>query len=668
MESTTSSSNFTRTVVKLDTWDIVTVVVYFVLVVAVGLFAMCRSNRGTVNGYFLAGRSMLWLPVGASLFVSNIGSEHFIGLAGSGAAIGIAVGAWEVNALVVLQLLGFFFVPIYITSGVVTMPEYLSKRFGGTRLRVFMAILSLLLYIFTEVSVNLYSGCLFIQQSLGWNLYVSIIGLILITALLTITGGLAAVIYTDTLQAVLMVAGAAALTALSFIQVGGYDAMKEKYMQAVPRIVRPPLDQDCGKPYNDSFVMLREPADPDVPWPGFVFGQTQASIWYWCTDQVIVQRVLAAKSLSHAQGATILAGFIKILPFFLMVLPGLISRILYTDEVACIDPDICYEVCQSSTGCTNIAFPRLVLGVMPTGARGLMMSVMIAALMSDLDSIFNSSSTIFTIDIWKRVIRPKANVREMMLVGRMWVLAMVCLSIAWVPVMLQLQGGQLFLSIQEISGYLSPPVAAVFITGMIWTRFNEQGAFWGMMAGFLVGIIRMIIVFALQGNAGNCYAPDTRPEWYHTLIGKVHFMYFALIIFGITIIVGVVVSLLTEAPSKSQISRVTWWTKHWKRPRSDNLESELTKADSKVNQNERQNDFSAAADTAQSSNLFKRGYEWFCGYQTKQDEESEEEKRQKLLKITSIKQNQTAKLFLQCLLVVILGAGVFILAFFSVPT
>uniref|UniRef100_H2YMH4 Sodium/myo-inositol cotransporter n=1 Tax=Ciona savignyi TaxID=51511 RepID=H2YMH4_CIOSA len=498
----------------LDTWDVVTIVLYFVFVIAVGLFAMCRANRGTISGYFLAGRTMLWFPVGASLFVSNIGSEHFIGLAGSGAAIGIATGAWEVNALILIQLLGFVFAPIYITSGVVTMPEYLSKRFGGRRLRVFMAVLSLLLYIFTKVSVNLYSGGLFIQQSLGWNIYLSMIGLILITALLTITGGLAAVIYTDTLQAVLMISGATALTVLSEL-VG------------------------CGYPLNDSFVMLREPTDPNVPWPGFIFGQTPASIWYWCADQVIVQRALAAKSLSHAQGATIFAGLLKILPLFIMVMPGLISRILYT---ACVDPAVCYSVCQSESGCSNIAFPRLVLGVMPTGARGLMMSVMIAALMSDLDSIFNSSSTIFTIDIWKRAIRPKCSVREMMLVGRVWVLVMVGLSIAWVPVMLLLQDGQLFLTIQEISGYLSPPIAAIFLLGVFWTRCNEQGAFWGMMAGFVVGIVRMIIVFSFQSQAGNCL-------WYHDFITKINFMYYAIIIFMTTIIVAIIVSLFTEKPS-----------------------------------------------------------------------------------------------------------------------
>nr|XP_009861531.2 sodium/myo-inositol cotransporter [Ciona intestinalis] len=644
---------------KLDGWDIATIVLYFVLVIAVGLFAMCRSNRGTISGYFLAGRTMMWLPVGASLFVSNIGSEHFIGLAGSGAAIGLATGAWEVNALILIQLLGFVFAPIYITSGVVTMPEYLSKRFGGKRLRVFMAVLSLLLYIFTKVSVNLYSGGLFIQQSLGWNIYLSMIGLIMITALLTVTGGLAAVIYTDTLQAVLMISGATALSVLSFIKVGGYEAMKEQYMQAIPNSTLQGKTPGCGYPLNDSFVMLREPTDPNVPWPGFIFGQTPASIWYWCADQVIVQRALAAKSLSHAQGATIFAGFLKTLPLFIMVMPGLISRILYTDEVACVDPEVCYAICQSSTGCSNIAFPRLVLGVMPTGARGLMMAVMIAALMSDLDSIFNSSSTIFTIDIWKRVIRPKCSVREMMLVGRLWVLVMVGLSIAWVPVMLLLQDGQLFLTIQEISGYLSPPIAAIFLLGVFWKRCNEKGAFWGLMAGFVVGIVRMIIVFSFQSQAGNCLVPDTRPQWYHDFITKINFMYYAIIIFFTTIIVAVVVSLCTKKPPSRLLKRSTWWSRFLSEPRTDNLEEEIAmkpldeKAELEANQ--------------EKKTLCKRGYDWFCGYSATQQPEEEGNNREKLRKITSIEQDKRAKRLLQVLLVLVISAGVYIFGYFGAP-
>lgn len=203
--------------------DIAVVAAYFVLVLLICFFAMWKANRGTVSGYFLAGRTMNWAAVGASLFVSNIGSEHFIGLAGSGASSGLCVAAWELNALLLLQLLGWVFIPVYIQSGVFTMPEYLSKRYGGRRLKVYFAVLSLVLYIFTKLSVDLYAGALFIQESLGWNLYLSIILLIAMTALMTVTGGLVAVIYTDTVQAFLMIGGALSLTGFSLYRVGGLE-------------------------------------------------------------------------------------------------------------------------------------------------------------------------------------------------------------------------------------------------------------------------------------------------------------------------------------------------------------------------------------------------------------------------------------------------------------
>nr|XP_040047490.1 sodium/myo-inositol cotransporter-like [Gasterosteus aculeatus aculeatus]XP_040047497.1 sodium/myo-inositol cotransporter-like [Gasterosteus aculeatus aculeatus] len=440
----------------MEVVDITVVVIYFILVLAIGLFAMRRANEGTVSGYFLAGRSMNWAAVGASLFVSNIGSEHFIGLAGSGAACGFSVAAWELNALLLLQVLGWVFIPVYIQCRVSTMPEYLSKRFGGNRLKVYFAALSLILYVFTKLSVDLYAGALFIQESLGWNLYLSIILLISMTALLTVTGGLVAVIYTDTVQAFIMIAGALCLTGIGLFKVGGLEGVRTKYMQASPNITAILLSspnltysESCHfHPKPDALKVLRGPTDPDLPWPGFLLGQTPASIWYWCTDQVIVQRVLAAKNIAHAKGSTIMAGFLKILPMFIIVIPGMISRILFADELACISPEHCLQVCGSASGCSNLAYPRLVMSLMPVGLRGLMMAVIIAALMSDLDSIFNSASTIFTLDIYT-MLRKQASSRELVMVGRLFVVFMVIASIAWVPVIIEMQGGQMFYYIQE---------------------------------------------------------------------------------------------------------------------------------------------------------------------------------------------------------------------------
>uniref|UniRef100_A0A8C2ZTV5 Sodium/myo-inositol cotransporter n=1 Tax=Cyclopterus lumpus TaxID=8103 RepID=A0A8C2ZTV5_CYCLU len=535
------------------------VALYFVLVLAIGFFAMWKANRSTVSGYFLAGRSMTWIVVGASLFVSNIGSEHFIGLAGSGAASGYAVGAFEFNALLLLQLLGWVFVPVYIHSGVNTMPEYLSKRFGGNRLKVYFAFLSLLLYIFTKLSVDLFAGALFIQESLGWNIYGSIVLLISMTALLTVTGGLLAVLYTDSLQAVLMIGGALTLSILSLIKVGGLEGVRTKYMLAVPNVTAImasgnfTYSPSCRiDPKPNALRVLRGPLDEDIPWPGFLLGQTPASIWYWCADQVIVQRVLAAKNIVHAKGATLMAGLLKILPMFLIVIPGMISRILFADELACIGPEHCMSVCGSQAGCSNLAYPRLVMAVMPVGLRGLMMAVMIAALMSDLDSIFNSASTIFTLDIYKTA-RSKASQRELLIMGRLFVVLMVVISIAWVPVIIEMQGGQTYLYIQEVAGYLTPPIAALFLLGVFWKRCNEIGAFCGGMTGLALGIVRLVLVFIYRQP--RCDQPDDRPAF----IVKIHYMYFASGLFWISGFVAVVVSLCTSPPDEEQVRTATFW-------------------------------------------------------------------------------------------------------------
>ncbi|XP_042369121.1 sodium/myo-inositol cotransporter-like [Plectropomus leopardus] len=546
----------------MEVADITVVVIYFILVLAVGFFAMWKANKSTVSGYFLAGRSMNWAAVGASLFVSNIGSEHFIGLAGSGAASGLSVAAWELNALLLLQLLGWIFIPVYIQSGVYTMPEYLSKRFGGNRLKVYFAVLSLVVYIFTKLSVDLYAGALFIQESLGWNLYLSIIILITMTAVLTVTGGLVAVIYTDTIQAFLMITGALCLTGISLFKVGGLEGVWTKYMQATPNITAILLSspnltysESCHfhlQPKPDALKIFRGPRDPDLPWPAFLLGQTPASIWYWCADQVIVQRVLAAKNIAHAKGSTLMAGSLKILPMFIIVIPGMISRIFFADELVCISPEHCMEVCGSATGCSNVAYPRLVMSVMPVGLRGLMMAVMIAALMSDLDSIFNSASTIFTLDIYK-MLRKKASSRELVIVGRLFVVVMVIISIAWVPVIIEMQGGQMFYYIQEVTDYLTPPIAALFLLGVLWHRCNETGAFWGGLVGFVLGALRLIL--ALIYREPHCNQPDERPSF----IKDVHFMYVATVLFWVSALVTVVVSLCTPPPRKEQIKTTTLW-------------------------------------------------------------------------------------------------------------
>ncbi|XP_053069801.1 sodium/glucose cotransporter 2 isoform X3 [Acinonyx jubatus] len=459
--------------------DILVIAAYFLLVIGVGLWSMCRTNRGTVGGYFLAGRSMVWWPVGASLFASNIGSGHFVGLAGTGAASGLAVAGFEWNALFVVLLLGWLFAPVYLTAGVITMPQYLRKRFGGHRIRLYLSVLSLFLYIFTKISVDMFSGAVFIQQALGWNIYASVIALLGITMIYTVTGGLAALMYTDTLQTFVILGGAFVLMGYAFHEVGGYSGLFDKYLGAMTSLTvsEDPavgnISSSCYRPRPDSYHLLRDAVTGDLPWPALLLGLTIVSGWYWCSDQVIVQRCLAGKNLTHIKAGCILCGYLKLMPMFLMVMPGMISRILYPDEVACVVPEVCKRVCGTEVGCSNIAYPRLVVKLMPNGLRGLMLAVMLAALMSSLASIFNSSSTLFTMDIYMRL-RPHAGDRELLLVGRLWVVFIVAVSVAWLPVVQAAQGGQLFDYIQAVSSYLAPPVSAVFVLALFVPRVNEK--------------------------------------------------------------------------------------------------------------------------------------------------------------------------------------------------
>uniref|UniRef100_A0A8D0MJS8 Sodium/mannose cotransporter SLC5A10 n=1 Tax=Sus scrofa TaxID=9823 RepID=A0A8D0MJS8_PIG len=539
--------------VSLHAYDIAVLVVYFVFVIAVGVWSSIRASRGTVGGYFLAGRSMSWWPIGASLMSSNVGSGLFIGLAGTGAAGGLAVGGFEWNATWLLLALGWIFVPVYIAAGVVTMPQYLKKRFGGQRIQVYMSVLSLILYIFTKISTDLFSGALFIQMALGWNLYLSTAILLVVTAIYTITGGLMAVIYTDALQTVIMVGGALVLMFLGFQEVGWYPGLEQRYQQAIPNVTVP--NTTCHLPRPDAFHMLRDPVNGDIPWPGLIFGLTVLATWCWCTDQVIVQRSLSAKSLSHAKGGSVLGGYLKVLPMFFIVMPGMISRALYPDEVGCVDPDVCQRICGARVGCSNIAYPRLVMGLMPVGLRGLMVAVIMAALMSSLTSIFNSSSTLFTIDVWQRF-RKKATEQELMVVGRVFVVLLAVLSILWIPVIQRSNSGQLFIYIQSITSYLAPPITALFLLAIFCKRVTEPGAFWGLLFGLAVGAVRMVLEFCFPAPA--CGEADRRPA----MLKDFHYLYFALLLCGLTALVIVAVSLCTTPIPEEKLARLTWWTRH----------------------------------------------------------------------------------------------------------
>lgn len=558
--------------------DVFVILGYFAAVIATGIWSSCR-NRGSVSGYFLAGRSMHWIPVGASLFASNIGSGHFVGLAGSGAASGIGIAAFELNAIFILMILGWGFVPVYMSAGVFTMPEYLRKRFGGQRIRVYLAVLALILYVFTKISADLYSGALFITQSVDMNLYLAVVILLVVSALFTIAGGLTAVIWTDFIQVIIMVIGAFILMIMSFVKVGGYEAIIKKYFEAYPKYTIDHYGNDsdpywkCGIPPENSMSLIRSYDDGSLPWPGIMFGLTISSVWYWCSDQVIVQRALASKNLSNAKAGTILAGYLKFLPLWLIVFPGMIARILFPDKVGCATPSECKEICGSTKGCTNIAYPLLVLEIMPTGLKGLMLAVMMSALISSLTSIFNSSSTIFTMDIWRRI-RKNSTDMELMVVGRVCILFLVAIAVIWIPIVQNF--GELFHYIQAITSYLAPPVCAVYVMAIFWKRTNEQGAFWGLMVGLVTGLIRFIWEYSYSVPPCGESEKDSRPA----VITDVHYLHFGCILFGIVVVVTWVVSLMTKPIDEKHLYRLTFWSRYSTEERIDiDTDDEIKHAD-----------------------------------------------------------------------------------------
>ncbi|XP_038618675.1 sodium/glucose cotransporter 1 [Tachyglossus aculeatus] len=626
---------------------------------AVGLWAMLSTNRGTVGGFFLAGRSMVWWPIGASLFASNIGSGHFVGLAGTGAAAGIAIGGFEWNALVLVVILGWVFVPIYIKAGVVTMPEYLKKRFGGQRIQIYLSVLSLLLYIFTKISADIFSGAIFINLALGLNLYLAIFILLGITALYTITGGLAAVIYTDTLQTFIMLVGSFILMGFAFSEVGGYDAFMEKFMNAIPTRTKYgniTVDPVCYTPRQDSFHIFRDPITGDLPWPGLIFGLSILALWYWCTDQVIVQRCLSAKNMSHVKAGCIMCGYLKLLPMFLMVMPGMISRILYTDKVACVIPSECKRYCGTEVGCTNIAYPTLVVELMPNGLRGLMLSVMMASLMSSLTSIFNSASTLFTMDIYTKL-RKKASERELMIAGRIFMVGLIFVSIAWVPIVQSAQSGQLFDYIQSITSYLGPPIGAVFLLAVFCKRVNEPGAFWGMVIGFLIGLSRMLSEFAY--GTSSCMEPSKCPD----IICKVHYLYFAIILFVISVVIILVISLLTKPIPDENLYRLVWSLRNRTEERIDLDAGDNSLEDQREQEESTTTDIEVADE---NPGCLKKTYSLFCGLdQKKGSKMSKEEEEAMQMKLTDTSEKPLWRNVVNINGIILLAVAVFCHGYFA---
>jgi SSS family solute:Na+ symporter len=494
--------------------DWIVVALYFALVAAAAVLPGMRARKAGRDSteYFLASRHTGWLVVGASLFASNIGSEHLVGLAGTGAASGVAVGQFEVLASLILLLLGWVFVPFYLQSGVFTMPEFLERRYSEAA-RWYLAIVSIIAYVITKISVTIAAGGVVFEALMGVDFWTGAIVVVLATGLYTVIGGLRAVLYTDLLQTFVLIGGAVAVTLVGLDALGGWDAM---VASAAPGF----LD------------MWRPMTDPDFPWTGIAFGAPILGIWYWCTDQFIVQRTLAAKDETEARRGTIFAGFLKLLPVLLFVIPGIIAAQLAAQGRLQLDrPDQ--------------ALPALVAALLPAGLRGLVVAGLLAALMSSLSGVFNSCSTLITWDVYRKL-KPQASERQLVWVGQVSTGVLVILGLLWIPLM-KLISGQLYQYLQSVQAYIAPPVAAAFLLGILWRRANARGAMAALVIGFVLGMARLLAELNKEslGGALRAYA-------------EVNFLHFAAMLFVVCVIVLIAASFTAPPPRPEQVDGITF--------------------------------------------------------------------------------------------------------------
>ena len=509
----------------LETLDWIVLSIYFLALIGVAVWVVLQKNKNTED-YFLAGRNVGWFVIGASIFASNIGSEHVVGLAGTGFESGTPMAHYELHAWIVL-LLGWLFLPFYIRSGAFTMPEFLEKRFDS-RSRWFLSVFSLLAYVLTKVSVTIYAGGIVVSELLGIPFWYGAIGVVVFTGIYTVIGGMKAVIYTETLQTIVLILGSIVITYLGLQQVGGWSELQDTVRAVSP----------------DHFNMWRPMSDPDFPWTGLLIGGTIVGIWYWCTDQYIVQRTLAAHNIKIGRRGAIFGAYLKLLPILIFLIPGIIAFALsiQNPEVFAIEK-------------ADRAFPMLVKTLLPVGLKGLVAGGLMAALMSSLASVFNSCSTIFTIDIYKKL-KPNKSERELLTTGKIATAFIVVLGIVWIPIMERIGGGVMYQYLQNVQSYIAPPVTAVFLLGIIWKRVNAQAAITTLIAGLVLLVLRLSSEIYYQADISAGALHDNLLYGFATI----NFAHMAIFMFLFSIALCISVSLATSPPDYKRISGLSFGT------------------------------------------------------------------------------------------------------------
>ncbi len=509
----------------LEGLDWIVLGIYFLALIFIAVWVVLQKNKNTED-YFLAGRNVGWFVIGASIFASNIGSEHVVGLAGTGFESGTPMAHYELHAWIVL-LLGWLFLPFYIRSGAFTMPEFLEKRFDS-KSRWFLSLFSLVAYVLTKVSVTIYAGGIVVSELLGIPFWYGAIGVVVFTGIYTVIGGMKAVIYTETLQAIILILGSIIITYLGLQEVGGWAELRNTVIAASP----------------DHFNMWRPMSDPDFPWTGLLFGGTIVGVWYWCTDQYIVQRTLAANNIKIGRRGAIFGAYLKLLPIFIFLIPGIIAFALSVQN-----PEV------FSIEKADRAFPMLVKTLLPVGLKGLVAGGLMAALMSSLASVFNSCSTIFTIDIYKKL-KPNESEKKLLIIGKLATTVIVILGIIWIPIMEKIGGGVMYQYLQNVQSYIAPPVAAVFILGIVWKRVNSKAAITTLMAGLVLLIMRLSSEIYFQPEISS----NTIVDSYMFVFATINFSHMAILMFIFSILLCVSVTLSTTEPEYSKIVGLSFGT------------------------------------------------------------------------------------------------------------
>ena len=546
--------------------DWLMIVIYFALLAGLTWWSVAQS-RNTADDYFLAGRDLGWLVVGASIFASNIGSEHLVGLAGAGATSGVALAHYELHAWCLL-VLGWGLVPFYLRSKVYTMPEFLERRFSATA-RWVLSLMSLVAYVLTKIAVGIFAGGVVfsvllpeLQVQIGGvafnSFWIGSVLVVVLTGLYTIVGGMRAVAYTEAVQTAVLVLGSLLLTMFGLNRLGGWGELRAALSPELFNLWKPFVPagvEGTWAPIKHAGQMAWY-FNQNYPWPGMLLCAPIIGLWYWCTDQYIVQRTLGAPNEREARRGTIFAAFLKLLPVFIFIIPGMIALALA--KTGRISP---LGVLVDATGSVipsvaQAAFPLMVQHVMPAGLRGIVVAGLLAALMSSLAGAFNASSTLFTIDFYGKL-RPGASQAQLVWIGRVATSVMVLIALAWIPVIQGARG--LYEYLQGIQAYLAPPIAAVFFFGVFMRRLTAAGCLAALLTGFALGLLRLAvdtpITLALAG-----YEQGYAPGSFFWILNNIYFQYYGLLIFLVSVGVLIVVSYATPPIPAAQLTGLTYAT------------------------------------------------------------------------------------------------------------